>query len=121
MILMPIVSRVCENDVRAKLAGERLDGLFYLRELGGKEPVPESVNAHRVGGRGAQEFLRASPCFTISLTCSAQHDPAKLGSRTSRSEAEDRRTTSDLNVIGMSAEAEHFESLAARAAKAQFQ
>jgi hypothetical protein len=119
MILMPIVSRMRENDVRAKLAGEHFEGFLYLRELCGKETIPESMNAHSVGGRGTQEFLRASSGFAISLSRGAQDDPAKLRSRASRSEAEDRRTTSDLNVVRMSAKTEHLESLAARAAKTQ--
>jgi hypothetical protein len=121
MILVPIVARMGENDVGAKFAGEPFEGFFNLRELRGKESVPESVNAHSVGGGGAKKFLRASPRFAIALSGGTQHDPAKLRSRASRREAENRRATSDLDVIRMSAKAEHLESLATRTAETQSQ
>jgi hypothetical protein len=83
MVLMPIVSRVREDDVRPELPGQILKRLLYLGELRWEVPIAERMHADPFGG-DTQKLSRASLRFVLALSRGAPNYPAKFGSRPAR-------------------------------------
>ena len=54
MILVPVITRVGEHDIRVKLMSESLERVLYGIELGGEIAVPELVQANRTLRRRAE-------------------------------------------------------------------
>src|SRR6266481_2668278 len=111
---MPVVSRVSEDDIWLKLEGQTFEGFLDFGELGGKVAVPERMHADRLGRRGTQKRSSPSLRLVLTLPASTPDNPAEFGPRPQTRELEYRCTTADLNIVGMSAHAEHSQSLLAR-------
>jgi hypothetical protein len=119
VILMPIVSRMSENNIGLELARHLFECLFDFAELNREETVSESMNAYSIRRRTAKKFASASRRFALARSGCTPDNPPKLGSRPSCSQAEQRRTTTDFDVVRMGAQTEHSEPLPAGSAKAQ--
>src|ERR1700693_1043542 len=104
---MAIVAGVREDDVGAELACKLFERILYLCELGGEVPIPECMYSDGLGGRGTQETSRSTIGLDLTLARSAPYHPAKVGSGPPCCQREQRCATADLNVIGVSAQAQH--------------
>lgn len=111
MVLMPIVSCVSEDDIRAEFTGHTFEGFLYLRELRWKVSIPKFVHAHRFDGRGSQKLFRSSYCFALAVSGGTPDNPAEFGSRPSSRQCQERSATADLDIIGMGTQAEDSEPL----------
>ena len=104
-----------------ELTGDAFEGFLYLRELRWKVSIPECVHADRFGGCGPQKLSRSPHCFPLADSCGTPDNPAELGPRSSSRQLEERCAAADLDVIGMSAQAEDSESRPSRGGDAESQ
>src|SRR5215468_2272365 len=104
MILVRIVSPMCEDDVRIdalfQFLEPRLDGLSLLR----KEAIPKSQGLKVRALCFAQQLLRRSLGFAPTLPNAAQNAPSHIEADTSRDQAEQGPARADLYIVRMRAE-----------------
>src|SRR5882724_2750211 len=106
MILMQIVTRVSEDDVRRalglQLLEERLDAFADVRKEARLEVPDDHVALRRIG----EEALRAGQGLLVALAARADHHPLDFGMDVLRQEPQDRSAATDLDVVAVGADAE---------------
>ena len=122
MILVQIVAAMGQNERRTIVAFEIFERLLDAGELGRKEAVAEAVHAHRRfaaaerAEKSAGTPLRFGPAFVIA----AEDDPAHLRAGPFAEQPQQQSAAADLDVVGMSAEAQE-PQIAAAAVETELQ
>jgi hypothetical protein len=86
MILVPVIARVGEHDIRMKLTSESFERVLNGIELGGEIAIPELVQANRTLRCRAEEFPRAPLRLARPRARRAQDHPPEFRLRDSLSQ-----------------------------------
>jgi hypothetical protein len=108
VILVRIAAPVRENERRIKTALQGLEMVLYVGTLRRKEAVPKLEHFHCV--IASLEKQGGAPVrLALTLANSAEHDPEHSECRNFAHEPQDGRAAPDLDIVGMSAQAEEIE------------
>ena len=117
MVLVSIVASVREDDVRRGHPLQLLEEFLDLGHLRREEPVALLPNDDAAGSGAVQETPRGLARLGLPLRVAAEDDPDNAKSGVSRGQLENGAAASDLDVIGVCAEAQDFANPFARLAQ----
>jgi len=99
VVLVPVVTRVSEDDVWTEVARETfervLDGIEMRREIS----VPKFMEVDRSLRRGAEEFPSSTLCLARAGPSCAPDHPSEFWSRSSSHQSRQRAAAPDLDVV----------------------
>src|SRR5690349_22884104 len=106
MILVSIVARVRENEIRSRILLERFEKILDLGRVG-KKPIPEAEHCDSRASAAVEKETRRAARFPFSFGIAAEHDPTHLDCRIRLEQPEDCSTAANFDVVGMGADEEH--------------
>ena len=106
MILVQVVAVVGEHDIRSDVRRQRLHVVLHLAPEVREVALAERRDAHVDLGAVFEKGVGRDRGFFDSLVVAAQDHPV-AGDGTRLHELEQRRAATDLDVVGMRADAEH--------------
>jgi hypothetical protein len=106
VILVPVIARVGEYNVRCELARDSLERVFNGRKIGGEVPITKSMESHRIIRGGPEKFLSSASSLARSRIGGAPDDPSKFVTRGRLRQLGNRGSATYLDVIRVRAEAQ---------------
>ena len=106
MVLMKIVTRVREHELRADCLLERLEDLLDGGAVIRQESVPEGVHLDGSRSGGREERVGARARLLRTRLIGGEDNPGHVQLRKPAGERQDGSATADLDVVGMATDDE---------------
>src|SRR5262249_18561570 len=107
VILVQVLARVREHDLRVGAPRKILKDLFDLTALIGKEAVAKAVNLDLRPRRRCEEGPGTRASLSLAFVPRRQDDPRHLEIARRACEREQRAPATDLDVVCMAADGKH--------------
>jgi hypothetical protein len=109
VVLVPVVARVGEDDIRSKLASQTLERILDRIEMGREIAVAEFVQADCLARCWSKELPRSELGLARTGSSGAPDNPSEFRSRSSARQLRQRATAPNLDVVRMRADAKDLE------------